>query len=109
LLQLSKIEDDRVSFLFIRATLTYLFQVRPEEAEKINQRTIEILSEQKGVEMLTIVDQWMEKGIEKGMEKGIEKSQKEIVSRMTEKGYDASTIADLTGLSIAHIKMLQHS
>ena len=53
------------------------------------------------------MEKGMKKGMEKGMEKGRKERDKEIALQMLEKGLDASTVAECTGLTKKQINALK--
>jgi len=54
----------------------------------------------------SLVEKGLERGIEQGIEQGIQKTQRETVLRMNDRGYDISTISDLTGLPLTDVKRI---
>jgi predicted transposase/invertase (TIGR01784 family) len=105
LLQLERITDDRESMLYTRITLNYLFQVRDkEEALEFTDKAVQVLSKEKGAEMTSIAEMWMEQGIEKG----IEESKRKFAVRLLEKGYDDALILDLVEISPEQLAVIKH-
>lgn len=56
--------------------------------------------------MCNLSSSLVEKGLERGIEQGIQKTQRETVLRMNDRGYDISTISDLTGLPLTDVKRI---
>ena len=54
----------------------------------------------------TLLDDRYQKGIEKGIEKGMNRRSLEIARKMLAKGMDASTVLEITGLSMDEIQQL---
>lgn len=52
-------------------------------------------------------DKWVEKGMQQGMQQGHEKAQVDIAKRSLQQGLPLSTIAIITGLTIAQLERLQ--
>jgi len=63
--------------------------------------------------MPTFVETWeqrgVERGIRQGMEKGMEKGMHAVAEKMLLKGFDISTISDVTKLSVAEIQKIKNS
>ena len=51
--------------------------------------------------------QGMEKGMKQGMEKGLEQRSLEIARKMLEKGMDAASVMEITGLSAEQMQQLK--
>ena len=49
----------------------------------------------------------MEKGMKQGMEKGLEQRSLEIARKMLEKGMDAASVMEITGLSAEQMQQLK--
>ena len=75
-----------------------------KEAEEYFQRETLHREWEKGIEKG--IEQGIEKGIEKGREEGKKYSTLIIAKAMKDKGMDANTIMELTGLSIEEIENL---
>jgi predicted transposase/invertase (TIGR01784 family) len=63
--------------------------------------------------MPTFVETWeqrgVERGIKQGMQQGMQQRTIDIVKQMLQKGFDISTISDVTKLSIAEIQKIKNS